>query len=214
MNGRRLQWVALAALAAAAACSKDSTGLGAGGGTDGSYYGVFGATTGSASSGGTLVIVINGAVATGTITPVGGAGVALTGTYASGSGAVGLTGGGHTLGGTLDNGHIGGTYTGPGGTGSFGTTQGDTPSDVQQFCGTYTGASDGVWNLAKSANSLTGAYADDGGGSAVLTGTLSGNSISITFSGGTAAGTLSGSNMTGTWTAGANSGTWTGHTPC
>jgi hypothetical protein len=206
--------VALAALAVSAGCSKDSTGPGGSAGTDGSYYGVFGATNGSASSGGTLIIVINGAVASGTLTPQGGSGVSLTGTYVSGSGAVGLAGGGHTLGGTLNGGHIGGTYTGPGGDGSFGTTRGDAPSDVQQFCGTYTGDSDGVWNLAKSANSVTGAYADDGGGSGILTGTLSGTSISITFSGGTASGTLSGADMTGTWTAGADSGTWTGHTPC
>jgi len=210
------RWAALAALAGAVACHKDSTGPG--GGSDaklGSYYGVFGASNGSASVGGTVVIVIVASGASGTLTPSGSAGVALTGTYNSGSGAVSVSGGGHTLTGTITSGELDGTYAGSGGTGSFGTHKGAASSDVTLFCGSYDGDASGVWNLAKTGNSLVGAYADDGGGSARLTGSLSGTAISITFSGGTASGTLaSATSMNGTWTAGAGSGTWTGTSPC
>jgi hypothetical protein len=207
---------ALAALATTWACSKDSTGPGGGGGSAlGSYYGVFGATNGSVSVGGTVVIVVTASGATGTLTPTGLAGIALTGTYNSGTGAVGLAGGGHTLAGTITNNELDGTYAGSAGAGSFGTHKGASSTDVLLFCGTYDGASTGVWNLAKTGNALVGAYADDGGGSARLTGSLSGSAISISFSGGTAAGSLvTASTMTGTWTAGANSGTWAGASPC
>jgi hypothetical protein len=213
MSSRRLQIAALAALFAVAACSSDKNPTGPGG-SDGNYYGVFGASDGISSMGGTLLIVIAGSTASGTLTPSSASGIGLTGTYASSGGAVSLSGGGHSLNGVLNSGRIGGSYSGPGGNGSFGTTRGDSPSAVTLFCGSYTGDSDGVWNLARSANALTGAYADDGGGSGVLTGTVNGSTISITFSGGSAAGSLSGSNMTGTWTAGADGGTWMGQTPC
>jgi fibronectin-binding autotransporter adhesin len=208
---------AVAVLAGAVACSKDSTSPGGGVNSAlGNYYGVYGASDGTVSVGGTVVIIISTGSATGTLTPVGGSGIALNGTYNAGSGAVSLTGGGNSLGGTIANGELDGTFTGPGGeAGKFGSHHGNTSSDVQLFCGTYAGATQGVWNLAKTGNALTGAYADDGGGSAQLTGTVSGTALSITFSGGTAAGTLlTASTMGGTWTAGANSGTWAGATPC
>jgi len=215
MNRIVTQFAAVAVLAGAVACSKDSTGPG-GGTALGNYYGVFGASNGSASIGGTLVIIVVTGSASGTLTPEGAAGIPLSGTYNAGSGAVSLSGGGHSLGGTITGGTLDGTYTGPGGeVGKFGTHHGTTSSDVQLFCGSYAGDSQGVWNLAKAGNALVGAYADDGGGSAQLTGTVSGSAISITFSGGTAAGTLaSATTMGGTWTAGASSGTWTGATPC
>ena len=210
-----LRMAALGAVAALAACHKDSTGPSKSSSALGNYYGVYGASNGSSSAGGSLVIVINVGSATGTLTPVGQAGVSLTGTYASGSGAVNLSGSGRTLVGTISGGKLGGTYTGPDGQGTFGTQQGATSSDVQLFCGTYSGASTGVWNLSKAGSTLTGAYADDGGGSAALAGSVSGSSISLTFSGGTASGSLTNATtMSGNWTAGAASGTWQGHSPC
>lgn len=216
MTRSTLGRAALAALAlAAVSCKSDKVTGTTINSALGSYYGVFGASNGSASVGGTVVIVVVATGATGTLTPVGAAGVALAGTYNSGSGAVSLTGGGHTLSGTISNGELDGNYAGPAGAGSFGTHQGASSADVALFCGTYDGASTGVWNLAKTGNSLVGAYADDGGGSARLTGTLGGSAISITFTGGTASGTLaSATSMNGTWTAGVNSGTWTGTAPC
>lgn len=211
-----LRTAALAALAATLACHKDSTGPGGGGNSVlGSYYGVYGASNGSASAGGTIVIVVDASAASGTLTPTGGSSVSLTGTYSAGSGAVGLSGGGRTLAGTITNGTLDGTYTGPEGAGMFGTHHGNAPSDVKQFCGSYTGDSQGVWNLALTGTSIVGAYADDGGGSAQLTGTVSGTSLSISFTGGTATGTLtSATAMNGTWTAGAGTGTWVGASPC
>ena len=206
---------ALAALAGTVACHKDSTGPGGGDANLGTYYGVFGASNGSASVGGTVVIIIVSSGASGTLTPTGLAGIPLSGTYNAGSGAVSVAGGGHTLTGTITSGELDGTYAGSAGAGSFGTHKGTTSSDVSLFCGSYDGDASGVWNLAKTGNSLVGAYADDGGGSARLTGTLSGSSISLTFTGGTASGTLaSATAMNGNWTAGAASGTWTGVSPC
>jgi hypothetical protein len=201
---------------AAAACSKDSTSPGGGNSALGTYYGVFGASNGSVSTGGALIIVITAGAANGTLTPSGGVAVTLGGTYNSGSGAVSVSGGGHTLTGTITSGRLDGTYTGPSGqTGRFGTQKGASPSDVVLYCGTYDGDSQGVWNLSKAGNALVGAYADDNGSSAALTGTVSGSNLSITFSGGTASGTVTGaSTIGGTWTAGANSGTWVGSTPC
>ena len=214
MSYRVSRLAALAALVVVGACHKDSTGPGSSSAL-GNYYGVYGASNGSSSAGGSLIIIVNVGAATGTLTPVGQAGVSLTGTYASGSGAVNLSGGGRTLVGTISSGKLNGTYTGPDGVGKFGTQQGATSSDVQLFCGTYTGDSQGVWNLSKAGSALSGAYADDGGDSAQLTGSLSGSSISITFSGGTESGTLATSTtMNGNWTAGSASGTWQGKSPC
>ena len=207
---------ALALVAATVACSKDSTGTGGGSSSAlGNYYGVFGASNGSASVGGTLVIIVGASSASGTVTPSGLAGISLTGSYNASSGAVSLSGAGRTLAGTISGGKLDGTYNGPDGSGSFGTHHGTVASDVKQFCGSYDGDSQGVWNLAMAGTSLVGAYADDGGGSAQLTGSLSGTTITLSFSGGTATGTLAtATNMAGLWTAGANSGTWLGVTPC
>jgi hypothetical protein len=206
---------ALAALAVVGACHKDSTGPSSSS-VLGNYYGVYGASNGSASAGGSLVIIIDVATASGTLTPVGQSGISLTGSYTPSSGAVALTGGGsRTLVGAISGGKLNGSYTGPEGLGTFGTQHGATASDVQLFCGTYGGASSGVWNLSKAGNTLAGAYADDGGGSDELSGSVSGSSINLNFTGGTASGSLTNATtMSGTWTAGADQGTWQGHSPC
>jgi hypothetical protein len=207
---------AVTVLAAAVACSKDKPTGPSGNTALGNYYGVYGASDGSTSVGGSLIIIITAGAATGTLTPMGAAGIPLNGTYNAGSGAVSVSGSGHALNGTINGGALDGTYTGPGGqAGKFGSHHGNSSSDVQLFCGAYDGDSQGVWNLAKTGNSLVGAYADDGGGSAQLTGTVNGAALSITFSGGTATGTLlTASTMGGTWTAGVNGGTWAGISPC
>ena len=210
-----LRMAALGAVAALAACHKDSTGPSKSSSALGNYYGVYGTSNGSSSAGGSLIIIIDVGSATGTLTPVGLAGIALTGTYNSGNGDVGLTGGGRTLAGTISGGKLNGTYAGPDGVGSFGTQHGASASDVQLFCGQYTGDASGVWNLSMAGSALSGAYADDGGGSEQLTGSLNGGSISLNFTGGTASGSLTTSTtMSGHWTAGAATGTWQGHSPC
>jgi len=206
----------IVALAAVSCSSKDSTGPGGGASDDGDYRGIFSATDGITAFGGALVITIQSATASGTLTPSGQSAVSLSGTFSTSTKAVNLSGGGHTLAGTVNStsGELSGAHHGTGGDGTFATQKG-TSSEVQQFCGTFTGDDTGTWNLSKRANSLVGAYAADGGGDGSLSGTLSGSSISITFSGGTASGTLtSATAMNGTWTAAPASGTWTGHSPC
>lgn len=209
------RFAACVVVLAAVACSKkDSTGPGGNTSVLGNYSGVFTATNGISAFGGALVIIVQTASATGTLTPSGQAGVNLTGTYSSSTGGVSLTGGGHTLAGTIGSGQLKGTYSGPGGQGEFATYKDDN-NQVELFCGNYTGTSSGTWNLSRLAGSLSGAYSDDGGGSGTLQGTISGSAITISFTGGTATGTLtSATAMTGNWTAGTDSGTWTGTSPC
>jgi hypothetical protein len=114
-----------------------------------------------------------------------------------------------TFTGTYTNGTIEGTFTGGGGSGVFVVHSGS----VEVFCGTYTGSSDGIWNLSLTDNRLEGAYNDVDGDSGRLSGTLSGSSVSITFTGGSASGTRSGTTMSGTWqTLDGDAGTWSGST--
>jgi hypothetical protein len=201
------------ALTALAACSKDdSTGPGSAG-DDGDYYGIFSASDGITAFGGALFIRIQAANATGTLTPSGGSGISLTGSFNTSTKLVNLAGSGHTLVGTVVSGVLSGDYAGPGGSGQFATQRGSS-SEVQQYCGTFDGDATGTWNLSRRAGSLSGAYASDDGDYDTLSGTISGSSISISFTGGSASGTLSGNTMNGTWTAGGNAGTWTGSTPC
>jgi len=202
------------AVLTALGCSSDSTSPGSAS-DDGDYRGIFSATNSVTAFGGALVITIQAANATGTLTPSGGAGVSLSGTFNTSTKAVSVSGSGHTLTGTVGTGGLNGTYSGPGGSGTFATQKG-TSSEVQQFCGTFTGDATGTWNLSKRANSLVGAFASDGGDSGALTGTLSGSAISITGAGGgSATGTLtSATQMTGGWTAGGGTGNWTGQSPC
>ncbi|HWP38463.1 MAG TPA: hypothetical protein VNL18_13015, partial [Gemmatimonadales bacterium] len=147
---------------------------------------------------------------TATLKIKGGSNVTLTGTYDLDSKALGLSGGGYTFAATFANGRFSGTFTGPGGGGLF-TAFSRRGGDVELFCGTFTGDAAGVWNLARRGNDLVGAFHENGGaGAGTLTGTLSGNSVSLTFTGGTATGTLSGTSMTGSWTASGDNGSWSG----
>jgi hypothetical protein len=91
--------------------------------------------------------------ATGTVTPSGGSGVALTGTYDDQSNHVALTGGGWTLGGDLTSFGLEGTYSGPGGvTGVFSVWRSGTGTDtVIVVVGTYAanvGTGSGNFNFA------------------------------------------------------------------
>ncbi|HXV87196.1 MAG TPA: hypothetical protein VD793_10875 [Gemmatimonadales bacterium] len=147
---------------------------------------------------------------TGTLRVKGGSNVTLTGTFDTESKVLALTGSGYTFGGTFASGRLSGTFTGPGGAGLF-TAFSRRSGEVELFCGDFTGSADGVWNLARNGNDLSGAFHEtDGSSAGTLTGTLSGNNINLSFTGGTATGTLSGSSMSGTWTSTGSSGSWTG----
>ena len=110
-----------------------------------------------------------------------------------------------TFAGTYSNGKVEGGFTGAD-AGDFVVRDG---ASVTAYCGTFTGDASGTWNFVISGNALSGVY-DDGSGSAALSGTKSGSSVSITFAGGTAAGTLSGATASGSWAAGVDAGTWSG----
>ena len=166
--------------------------------------------------------------------------VSVTGTFKSGALTVSLTGtydpSVHTF--TVSGTGGGATYTFTGGvsaggiTGSFTMLIGSVsypgtftvaPGDsgtVTVYCGTYTGASSGTWNLVKTGATLNG-IATTAEGNVPLSGTVSGSSVSITVPAGgnvtgTASGTISGTSITGTWQipGTVESGSFSGTTNC
>lgn len=119
-----------------------------------------------------------------------------------------LTGGGYDFTGTITLTGIDGTYTGPNGPGSF-SVQDISGGAVAVYCGDYTGDADGSWNLVERADGSLSGVALPGAGA--LTGTRTGDAISLTFDGGTATGTITGTTASGVWTLSAGGGgSWTG----
>ncbi len=161
---------------------------------------------------------------TGTLTLTGGSVISLTGDFNSQTGALTASGGGYSITATFASGTLSGTFTGPNGPGSMTGLPSDTGTVVLVYCGTGTGTSPGgsvsfVWNVVRSGNNLAGLSVETAGSAspgegALLNGTISGSTVTLTVTpGGSATGTLSGESMSGTWTAieGA-SGTWMGST--
>ncbi len=229
-----LRCTGAAAILALAACSKDSTGPAAvpdpGAGTPVEFNGTLAgsAITGDISitiegsaasarvvgggiqfdaSGSMAVVAVNGCLylASAICTTI-------TGTYNTTTKALNFTttSPAFTFTGAYSGGRISGTFTGAGGTGVFVVHSGA----VQVFCGTYIGDAAGVWNLVKTGNSVFGVAVDvSGSPSLQLTGSVSGSTITLTYTGGTAGGTISGTSMSGTWqTLAGDAGTWTGTT--
>jgi hypothetical protein len=128
-----------------------------------------------------------------------------------GSGRVTMSGGGWQLDGKVENGGISGDYTGPKGSGNFAGVDA-TNDSVTRFCGTFSGADSGTWNLQTSSSKATGSFAGSFA-SGNLDGSVSGSSVSLRYSSpsasGTASGTISGSSVSGTYSGDA-SGTWSG----
>lgn len=157
---------------------------------------------------------------TGTLALTGGESVPLTGTYnPDAEPQLVLAGAGYGLAGdyTATNGVISGTSTFPNGKTGLWTVS-TNGSAVKVFCGTYTstqGNGGGTWNLVlDSKNNLTGVASVAG----QLQGTLSGTSLSVTYTGGTASGTLDPSTGAGSGTYDApnigegDAGDWTANT--
>lgn len=157
---------------------------------------------------------------TGTLTLTGGDVIALTGTYnPSAEPQLVLAGNGYGLAGdySATNGVISGTSTFPDGKTGLWTVS-TNGAAVKVFCGTYSstqGNGGGTWNLVlDSKNNLTGVATAAG----QLQGTLSGTSLSVTYTGGTATGTLDPSTGGGSGTYDApnigqgDAGTWTANT--
>jgi len=202
----------LALVLGAASCKSDkSTGPGSSF-SAAQYSGAFADGTG----GGQIVIDIPSGSGTLTITGTlyTGAGVApvtLGGTFITTTNALGATGGGWTIAGTLAGGKMTGTYVNGSRTGIY-TLEHNVSNSVAVYCGTFTGGADGTWNLTVNGTSLSGVYAEAGGTPATLTGTVGAN-LSITYAAGTATGTFTDgahTAMSGSWTAGSATGTWTG----
>lgn len=141
--------------------------------------------------------------------------ISLSGTFSNN--AFSVSGGGYTFTGTLANGVIAGSYTGPNGAGQF-TTQASTNNSVQVYAGTFTstvaGQPSGIFNLVINGSTITGlAVPSHNQSRTVLAGTLNGNALTIRDAAsntGIATGTLNGTTISGTYDAGSNRGNWSG----
>ena len=193
-------------------CSKDSTGPVAvepGNGTAVNLKG----TLANASLSGDIDITIAGTATSGVAAVTGcvylrtATCVSAPGTYTVASKALSFGTASPALAftGTYSGGVVQGAFTGTSGAGVFTVRDGT----VSVYCGTFAGAASGRWNFVIDGSTLDGLY-NDGSGNYRLTGTVSGNSLSITYAAGTATGTLSGATASGSWSAGGGSGTWTG----
>lgn len=148
--------------------------------------------------------------ATGTLTLTDGTTVDLTGTFVDST--LTLSGSGYTFTGTVSGDEISGDFTETGADdGSFAGFN-SAANTVSVYCGTWTRPADpahdcnndraGVWNIAISNGVVTGVEnRDDGSRVNILTGTISGDTITITNDGqgGSGTGTISGSNLMGTF---------------
>lgn len=151
----------------------------------------------------------------GTVT-INGTVITLTGTYDTETTGLQVSGGGYTFSGTLSDGHITGTYTGPNGPGGFSAAPSSTDGSVKVYCGTSHETSPdtsnhGRFNLVISGTEVSG-ITDDG---LELGGSVSGSTVSVTIFGtAIGSGTISGTSIingtysftnevtyTGTWEA-------------
>ena len=214
---RVLRATALVVLASGAACSNDS-GVTGPTSLEGQYKGTMAGESAPTFSASLDLTVA--ASTTGTIKPVGAAPISVTGTYDVSTKAVAVSGGGYTIAGTFDNtGKLLGTYTHSTAQGSVVAYQHTTANPVTVYCGTYTGNADGIWNTVRRGTSLAGVYDNVDGSDGYFTGTVNGNSVSITeisaSPGATASGTISGTTMSGTLSGnGVVYATWTSDTTC
>ena len=151
-------------------------------GATGTYVG----TLVGAQTSGTLRVSLDGTDATGSFFLVGGgrarpAQSDLTGTYDPGTGALHLEGGGYTFNGTISNGVLSGTWTGPDGTsGSFSALLGGEGTVVDVYCGTFdTVREAGTFNLVRHDAALRGFAVPDNGNALDLSGSVSGNTLTI-----------------------------------
>jgi len=214
-NSRLLATVAVILLAISAACSDDDTVMGPKD-LSGQYRGTAAGGEHNESASFDLMVA---AATTGTVTLVGGEPIAVAGSYTAATRIVTVSGGGFTLMGTIDDtGKLLGTYTHSSNTGYVTGFRHTAADPVTVFCGTYAGDAEGIWNLVLRGASVSGAYVARDGSDGYLSGSISGNNITITdiqdTPDGSAEGTLSGTSMSGTWSAGGYGGTWSANTSC
>jgi hypothetical protein len=158
------------------------------------------------------------ASASGTLALASGTTTSLTGTYDTSTNTLTLNGAGYQLTGQIEAatstspGGFLGTYTGPdGSSGSFELFVGTNSAPVKVYCGTFSGAKSGIWNMLFSGNDVSGlSCRSDKPECDHLTGSLSGTHFHVTGSGGdqpgTGTGDITGESVAGTWTSPSNSG--------
>ncbi len=211
---------AMLGLAGCGGNGSDSGGAASSGGGSVTYSGT---VNGAGGVSGTLSVTISGsAAATRVLSPsapvpsasatlllVGGNTVPLSGSFISPSGPLMLSGGGYNFTGIVSGDILGGTFSGPLGSGTFAMLVSASDGSVTLYCGSFTGTSSGTWNLAVSGPEIVGSFADTVGDTGEIIGTLTGSSVSANLPGGSATGTMSPSSAGGTWTAGTNGfGVW------
>jgi hypothetical protein len=159
----------------------------------------------------------------GTIRIAGGTTTSVTGTFNPATGAFTLTGGSITLAVTVDaNSQVSGTITVSGASGSASGIVSTSTTSAVRYCGTYAGSTSGRLNVTVAGAVVIGVAAENGGpGGIVLTGTLSGTTVTIHWIPdpgelGTATGTISATGISnGTWSSTeGESGTWTATAGC
>ncbi len=130
-----------------------------------------------------------------------------------------VTGGGYTFTGGISAGSTyAGTYTGPGVTGGFAGSKASATTVSKGYCGTLSGhdnagAITATFNLVIAGGSFSGFAANDEGG-VRLTGTVTGTSLTgygVESGGGSATitGTVSGNSLTGNFSGSDTTGTFT-----
>jgi hypothetical protein len=188
---------ALAAVATAWACSKDSTGPG--GGSSG-YTGTYTGIIAGATTSGTLTITIPAATAaaparvngeylidavvtlTGSLKISGGSTYPISGSFDTSTGLLsGVTAGPYAISGGFVGGKFTGTWTntGAGTAGGFSLLSVPSGGSALALCGVFTGADNGVWNLTIVGTSMVGEAAN-GSGALRLSGTFSTATDSMT----------------------------------
>lgn len=140
----------------------------------------------------------------------------LAGTFDTSTSTLNLSGGGFVLTGTVSQGAISGTYTGPnnsrGGFAGLDATQ----NSITLYCGTWKGPGQaGTFNLQVSSSGAASMMptSGDGTGFVYLVGRLNGTALTltgVTTNNTSAAGVVSGGNVNGT--LGGDGGTFTGST--
>lgn len=150
--------------------------------TQGTYVGTLAGPTTS----GTLQVSVNGSDVSGSLALVGGGGrsesIPLTGSFDPASGEIHLQGGGYHFIGTIANGLLSGTWTGPNGTsGTFTAYLEDDGTLVDVYCGHYDTQNDyGTFNLVRNNANLRGfAVSTPNGNTIDLSGSVSGNNVTI-----------------------------------
>ena len=156
----------------------------------------------------------------GSVTPAGGTATGITGTIDEEAGFFTASGGGYSLNGFFDDGLLAGGISGPGGSGVFGAL-GSNSGMAQTFCGDWiengAGTPGGLFSLTVQGNNAVAIVVDFAEADAFVlsNNSVSGNSVTLAAFPEQgiplqATGTLTGASVSGTWTSSDGIGTTSG----